>query len=58
MGSTADEKAGERLASKGREVLEGAASDLGKLQKDFEQRRRDRQVFAEAGRQPRNEAGL
>ena len=51
------QKAGERFASKGREVLEGAASDLGKLQKDFEQSR-DRQVFAEAGRQPRNEAGL
>jgi gas vesicle protein len=51
------QKAGERFASRGREVLEGASNDLGKQQKDFEQRR-DRQVFVEAGRQPSDEAGL
>jgi gas vesicle protein len=50
-------KAGERFSRKGREVLEGAASYLGKQQKDFEQRR-DRHVVVEAGRQPKSEAGL
>jgi gas vesicle protein len=51
------QKAGERFASRGREVLEGASNYLGKQQNDFEQRR-DRHLFAEAGPQPRNEAGL
>src|SRR4029434_1064655 len=35
-------KAGERFASKGRGVLEGASNYLGKQRKDLELRRRDR----------------
>jgi gas vesicle protein len=48
-------KAGERFASKGRGVLEGASNYLGKQRKDLEQRRRDRM---EADRQLKDEAGL
>jgi len=50
-------KARERIARKGREVLEGASNYLGKQQKDLEQRH-DRLVSVEAGRQPEDKPGL
>lgn len=47
-------KARERIASKGREVLEGATNYLGKRQKDLEQRH----LSVEAGRQPEDKPVL
>ena len=50
-------KASERIASKGREVLDGASNYLGKQRKDLGQRL-ERLASVEGGRQPEDKPGL